>query len=1229
MAKIFFNIYQQIKKRKTLSLVGMLFAILGLFYVSFNIQFEEDITKLIPVNDKNENAGKIFKTVNFADKIIVNISKSESGTLNDLSKYASQFLDSLYAKAPSYVASVQGKVEDEEVLNTLNFVYDNLPLFLDGQDYETIKQKLDLDSIERITEANYKTLVSPSGFVTKKQIVKDPLGLGLMGLKKLQSLSFGDKISLHDGFLVSEDKNHILLFISPTFPSSETGENAKFADLLYQINKQLNAEFKGKASCEYFGGALVAVENAKQIKHDIQFTVGIAMTVLLLILILFYKKLLLPIILFVPTLFGGLLAMTLLFFIREKISAVSLGIGSVLLGVTLDYSLHVLTHIRASNNMKALFEEITKPILMSSLTTALAFLCLLFLESQALQDLGIFAATSVIGASFFALVFIPQAYKDSIKLTDRKSLIDRFAEIPFHKKKVMFVILGGLILISLFKFHHVSFNKDITKLNYEPPKLMEAQNRLEQITNIGSKSVYVAAFNTELQKALQTNDSVYSTLKKLESNKEITDFSSIGGLVKSIRTQDERIAEWQSFWDESTKNDLKKNLILSGEKFGFKPKTHQDFYSLLDKDFNSLSVESYQAINAIQIEDYVSTKDGFSTVTSLVKLDSNEVKNIHEKFDSNPHIFLIDRQGMNETFLGNLKNDFNDLVLYSLLAVLFILFAFYRSFSLTLVTSIPIGLTWFFTIGLMGLFGIEFNIFNIIISTFIFGLGIDYSIFITNGLLHEYRTGEAVLPTHKTSIILSVITTILGVGVMIFAKHPALYTISLVSIIGILSAMVNAFTVQPLLFQLFIGSNKKRPISFRYLVFAIISFSYYGLGTVIIPIIGTLFVKILPISRKKSMPWFHKLASKFMTSVLYSNPFVKKKVINEVGETFEKPAIIISNHTSFLDTLALEMLYPKIIFLVNDWVYKSPIFGYAMKFTGYYPVSEGIDKGMDHLKEKIEQGYSIVVFPEGTRSYTHKMKRFHKGAFHLAEEFQLDILPVLIHGNSEVIPKGSFVIRDGSITLKVLERISPQDPSFGTTTREKTKQISAHFKNEFFNFRREIEDGRYFHRLLLEEYRYKGDTLYQTVKKDIFNNKDTYHQILDELTEYTQVAHLSKDFGAFDFLMALDKPERKISVFTENLDIRTILKNSFLTNSPHYNLHFNETISSTIHDQIEVVVIDAAFNFDIFTLNSLPKLKKVMLIKDGISLKNKLLENYQLTPTIENEKLIILKLQKK
>ena len=98
-----------------------------------------------------------------------------------------------------------------------------------------------------------------------------------------------------------------------------------------------------------------------------------------------------------------------------------------------------------------------------------------------------------------------------------------------------------------------------------------------------------------------------------------------------------------------------------------------------------------------------------------------------------------------------------------------------------------------------------------------------------------------------------------------------------------------------------------------------------------------------------------------MKSVLYTNPFVKKEVINNNQEDFQKPAIIIANHTSVLDILAVGMLSPRTIYLVSDWVYNSPIFGGAVRKAGFYPVSEGLEGGVEHLRKKIEEGYSLIV----------------------------------------------------------------------------------------------------------------------------------------------------------------------------------------------------------------------------------------------------------------------------
>jgi len=1199
MADFFLRTYQIIAKRKWWALLLLVIVIGALVTTARQIEFDDDITSLIPVNEDIERVQKVLKSIAFTDKIVVNIRKGEGGSVEDLVSYATEFLDSIEKSQGKYIKKIQGRIDSDDLPKTMDLVYDNLPVFLDTSDYKIIEEKLSRDSIKKITETNYRTLISPTGIIAKNNILKDPLGISFIALKKLQQLGFGEGFKLKNGFLLDASETNILLFITPQFGSNETNKNLPFSEALYSIQDDLNAKYQAKVSSEYFGAALSAVSNAKRIKSDIQFTVGIALTVLLILLIVFYRKLLLPLILFIPTLFGGLLAVAILCLIRTKISALSLGIGSILLGVTLDYGLHILTHIRNGKNIQSLYKEVAPSVLMSSLTTASAFLCLLFLDSQALQDLGIFAAISVLGASVFALLFIPQVYKT--KAIDRKNtILDRWANYDLHRNKWAISVLAILFIISLFTYGKVIFNQDIAKLNYETKALLDARERLEKLTDIGSKSIYLSTYGDDLEQVLQQNDSLHQKLETLKARGEIVSFASIGALAKSKLGQKKRIDVWNRFWQQKKIDSLKQRLKESGSQLGFKENTFSRFYDHLKSEFKPIELPDLKIISSFSTDDYLVEDENGVTITALIKVVDSKADNLEKVFSDTPNTLLIDRQNVNETFLGNLKSDFNRLLGYSLIAVLLILLLFYRSLTLTLITAIPIFLSWFLTVGIMGLLNIEFNIFNIIICSFIFGLGVDYSIFITNGLLTEYRNGESTLSSHKTSIILSVITTIAGVGVLIFAKHPVLYAVSVVSLIGILCAALVAFIIQPLLFRLFIGGTDKRPISPRILIHSLLSFGYFNLGGIALGIYSWIYLKFNPKGRSKPQTRLHKLISKYMKSVLYTNPFLSKKIRNPHNETFEKPAMLIANHTSFLDILVMGMLHPKLIYLVKDHVYHSKTVGSAAKLSGAYPVSGGIENGEAYLREKMAQGFSLIAFPEGTRSTNNKVRRFHKGAFYLAEQLKLDILPVLIHGGSEVSPKDSFIIRDGAISAELLERIPHDDKRFGENYTQRAKQIGRFFRAEFRKRRKNLEGPTYWHKMILENYRFKGDTFYKAVSTDLKKNKNSYKSILDFIEEKSNIIHLSQDYGQLDLLLALDSYDRKITVFLESHEARAILRNNYLTHR-YSKITVGDSMGEALNHVANVLILSLE-SFDIMSIPAemMREISILILLKEGI-----------------------------
>ncbi len=1145
----FYKSYNYFQNKKLLLIGFLIILVCGLLFFSSKLNLEEDITKLIPQSEKTKTLNKVLKNTDFSDKIIVNIAIAENGTEDNLVAYASEIIDSLEAKCSEYILNIQGEIPDDDIVNTMNFIYSNLPLFLEEKDYEYIQKKLSKDSLTIIVQGNYKTLISPTGLIAKQTIRKDPFGLSFRALKKLEALKISDSFEIYNGFLVTKNKQNLLLFIKPSLPTNDTDANKEFVQKLHSISGNLNEKYKDTASSEYYGSTVIAASNANQIKMDIKYTVSIALAILLLILIFFYKRILIPILLFVPTLLGALVAIVSLHFIRDSISAISLGIGSILLGITLDYSLHILTHYRNNNNVKQLYKDVTKPILMSSITTATAFLCLLLLKSQALQDLGIFAAISVIATSLFALLIIPLLYKPK-KQNNKKSrnIIEKVASYRYDKNKYLIIACFLVLIVSFYTSKKVSFNKDLNNMNYQSEATLTAERNLDSILKLSSKSIYIVAYGDDLETVLEANTAISKSLEKAENSNDILQFSSNGSIVLSAKKQQEKIERWNTFWTDNLKQQVKADFIEIGKMVGFKESTYASFYDLLNEGFSVIDLHEYAAVKPLMTQEYISDTKELKTAVSLVKIDEVNKAKLEALVTEIPNAILIDRKHISETFLGGLKDNFSSLINYSFIAIFVIILLFFRNLELTLLTTIPIILTWMLTLGVMGIFGIEFTIFNVIISTFIFGLGVDYSIFITNGLVKDYTYGTKEIRTYKVSIILSVITTILGVGVLIFAKHPALRSISALCLIGILITVFVAFTIQPLLFRIFVKNRAKKgfaPIKIRTFISSIISLLFYALSGIVLSLFSITILKIIPISKKKKFKWLHKTTAKMVRMVLYTNPFVKKRIVNEVNETFEKPAIIISNHSSSLDTLTMGLLTHNIIYLVNDWVYKSPVFGILARVLGFYPVSNGVDDSTEHLQEKVNQGYILVVFPEAKRSLSNKIGRFHKGAFFLQEQLKIDILPLYFHGNAEVMPKNDLLIHDGILTAKVGERIKYEDKSFGASARERTKKISKFYKSTFLKLRTELETEDYFKRILVSNYEYKNSNILKIVKNDFELHKKLYHDLNVQLPMKMKMVHIGHDYGQLDILLVAKSLERKITTFIADENMRAIATNCY------------------------------------------------------------------------------------
>ena len=175
-----------------------------------------------------------------------------------------------------------------------------------------------------------------------------------------------------------------------------------------------------------------------------------------------------------------------------------------------------------------------------------------------------------------------------------------------------------------------------------------------------------------------------------------------------------------------------------------------------------------------------------------------------------PNMMVLDTYYYTADGLNDLNNDFNILQWVSMAFVFVVLLLSFRfNLKYTLLGFAPILLSWLIVLGAMAIFQVRFNLINIIISTFIFGIGVDYSIFIMSGLIAQ-KAGEQqskVLAYHKTAIFFSAFILIVTVTSMLFARHPAIQSVGFATLVGMVSAVVLSYVVQPAVFKFTVHSS--------------------------------------------------------------------------------------------------------------------------------------------------------------------------------------------------------------------------------------------------------------------------------------------------------------------------------------------------------------------------------------------------------------------------------------
>jgi len=225
------------------------------------------------------------------------------------------------------------------------------------------------------------------------------------------------------------------------------------------------------------------------------------------------------------------------------------------------------------------------------------------------------------------------------------------------------------------------------------------------------------------------------------------------------------------------------------------------------------------------------------------------------------------------------------------------------------------------------------------------------------------------------------------------------------------------------------------------------SIVFWAIGAIltVILFLAMLFFTIIlfPFDRKRKVAhaqcfWW----SSILTSI---NPYWKVGVSGLEHIDRNATYVIVSNHQSLADIIILYRTRAQFKWVAKDSLFSVPVIGWCLRLAKHIKLERGdfssIKKVYRQAAEWLRSGMSVLFFPEGTRGMTDEMSKFLNGAFKLAIKEKRPILPIVLSGTGETIPRGSWVFNTKiHCTVNVLEPIDTS--SFAAADFERLKDLT-------------------------------------------------------------------------------------------------------------------------------------------------------------------------------------------
>lgn len=824
ISRLFVTLYDhfhQHQKQLWGSLLAVVAVLVGLIT---RLDYVEDISDFMPFDAEYRQAIQVYQEVAAGNRIVLFFSQPAADSIDQ--QHLISAVDrygELLAEADTAQIGIewQPQIDYTQILDVFSFVYEHLPYYLTEADYARADSlwAADPQFVQHRLEQDYKLLTSSTGSFIQPMVQNDPLLIGSRLGQVLQQYQPELKFQQVDGYLFTPDGSRCMVNLTTPFGSSETSGNGQLCALLRDVRDQLQGQAAyADLEVSIIGSPVIAVSNAQQIRHDSILAVTVSVVLILSLLLYAFRSPFPLLHIGLSTGFGFLFALGILSLFRDQVSVIVLGIASIILGIAVNYPLHYLCHLQHEPRRRHALRELITPLFIGNVTTVGAFLTLVPLDAVAICDLGLFSAFMLVGTILFVLIYLPhlpggvksealaalseEPQAETQTPTRWTQCLNRMVQSPLTLPLL-------LIVTAVFGWFSLDtrFDSDLNHINYMTEQERADMASLSALNDqTQSHTVFIAMSGQEPEQTLQAMEQFSDAIHHATPD-------SLGwrtlrnpiDLLPSQAMQKHRLALWYDFWQRhGFGQGLPADFSLCAQQNNLATSAFEPFQQQLTTQPEPLAWDDFEPLTATILTGLA--RQGQLVAQMGVAPDSvavveSQLRRVVKSGQADVQCHVFDLASLNRRVSDALSDNFNYIGLACSCIVFLFLWLSFRRLELALIAFLPMVIGWLWILGLMELFGIQFNIVNVILATFIFGQGDDYTIFVTEGLVRDYREHRNVLVAYQRSILLSALIMLIGIGALILAKHPAMYSLAQVTIVGMSIVVFMAWIIPPVLFH--------------------------------------------------------------------------------------------------------------------------------------------------------------------------------------------------------------------------------------------------------------------------------------------------------------------------------------------------------------------------------------------------------------------------------------------